>query len=72
MAHKKKHTNPVPADNRPKIGPAVESNIEANSEVDKHSGAPFEEQDPNRRLGNYETKGEHSFQQPGGKNDANH
>jgi hypothetical protein len=34
------------------------------------SGAPFEEQDPKRRLGNFEGKGEHAFQQPGGKNDA--
>jgi hypothetical protein len=32
---------------------------------------PLQEQDPKRRLGDYEAKGEHSFQQPGGKNDAN-
>ena len=28
-------------------------------------------QDEKRRLGNFEGAGEHSFQQPGGKNDAN-
>jgi len=31
-----------------------------------------EEQDPARRLGDYEGKGEHSFQQPGGRNDSDH
>jgi hypothetical protein len=35
-------------------------------------GAQFQEQDPNRRLGDFEGAGEHSFQQPGGRNDANH
>jgi hypothetical protein len=31
-----------------------------------------QEQDPKRRLGDFTGTGEHSFQQPGGRNDANH
>jgi len=73
MAHKKKHSGPVPPDNQPKIGPAVGPGqpTEADEKAQPH-GAPFEEQDPKHRLGNFTGKGEHSFQQPGGRNDANH
>jgi hypothetical protein len=31
-----------------------------------------QEQDPKRRIGDYQGKAEHSLQEPGGKNDANH
>lgn len=70
MAHKKKHTPPVPPKNRPKAGPpagAVEEQSQAPVE-----GAPFQDQDPKHRLGNYGGAGEHPLQQPGGRNDAIH
>ena len=35
------------------------------------AGAPASEQDPKRRLGNYATAGEHSIEQPDGKQGAN-
>jgi hypothetical protein len=35
-------------------------------------GAPASQQDPKRRLGHYVTAGEHSIDQPGGKQGANH
>jgi hypothetical protein len=71
MAHKKKHSTPVPRGNRSHAGPA--DNVETSQQADtaKGAGAPFEDQDPKRRLGNFEGAGEHAFQQPGGKNDAN-
>ena len=69
MAHKKKHTHPVPPGNQPQAGPAGGAEVSQASE--KEGGAPFQEQDPKRRLGDFTTAGEHSFQQPGGKNDAN-
>jgi len=34
--------------------------------------ASAQEQDPKRRLGDFEGKGEHSMQEPGGKNGADH
>ena len=36
------------------------------------AGAPASEQDPKRRLGNYATAGEHSIEQPDGKQGPNH
>ena len=35
-------------------------------------GAPASQQDPKRRLGNFATAGEHSIEQPGGKQGPNH
>jgi hypothetical protein len=35
-------------------------------------GAPASEQDPKRRLGNYDSAGEHSIEQPDGKQGPNH
>jgi len=72
MAHKKKHGGPVPAGNQPQAGPGVtpgQSGQEGQQAAAQ--GAPINEQDPKRRLGNFEGAGEHSYQQPGGKNDAN-
>ena len=37
---------------------------------DAEGGAPFQEQDAKRRLGGFETAGEHSRQQPGPLNDG--
>lgn len=73
MAHKKKHTGPVPPGNQAHAGRSGN----ADQMVDKAGQSPGEvvsaqEQDPKRRLGDFTGKGEHSFQQPGGRNDANH
>ena len=68
MSHKKKHAGRVPPGNQPKAGlPAP-----AGQEPEQVAGgrAPAQEQDPKRRLGNYAGAGEHPYQQPGGRNDA--
>ncbi len=70
MAHKKKHGGPVPRGNKSQAGltdPAGKSAKKHAAEV-----ASAQEQDPKRRLGDFDGKGEHSMQEPGGKNDANH
>ena len=70
---KKKGHRPgrVPPANRPKVGPGAPP-IEVKEEPQQQSGgAAFSEQDPKRRLGGFESAGEHAFVQPGGKNDAN-
>jgi hypothetical protein len=69
MPRHKKHKNPVPPANQPQAGPPGETKVEQDTEAG--GGAPFQDQDAKRRLGNYEGAGEHAFQQPGGKNDAN-
>ncbi len=72
MAHKKKHAGPVPPANRPHAGPP---DAAAQAEADAQQGAagggaPFQEQDPQRRVGGFETAGEHSRQQPSAINDG--
>jgi hypothetical protein len=69
MAHKKQHSGPVPAGNQSPFGTAPRPKEEPE---ETPAGAPDQQQDEERRLGDYEGKGEHSLQQPGGKNDANH
>jgi len=73
MAHKKKHSNPVPPGNRPQAGPS-EPDRQAAQEGQQSAAevASAQEQDPKRRLGDFTGTGEHPFQQPGGRNDANH
>jgi len=71
MAHKKKHGNPVPPGNLPHEGPERETGGAQRVKTAIKSGSAFEEQDPKRRLGNFDGAGEHAYQQPGGKNDAN-
>jgi hypothetical protein len=74
MARKKHQPGPVPPANRPHAGPDFGRDEPAEDEKapdQAGQGAAFAEQDPKRRLGDFETAGEHSFQQPGGKNDAN-
>jgi hypothetical protein len=72
MAHKKKHTGPVPPSNQAHSGPSgandqmVENGGQSPAEV-----SSAQEQDPKRRLGDFTGKGEHSFQQPGGRNGSN-
>jgi hypothetical protein len=70
MAHKKKHGAPVPPGNQSPSGPVDETGKPAKKRVAEVPSA--QEQDPKRRLGDFEGKGEHSIQEPGGKKDANH
>jgi hypothetical protein len=70
MGTKKKRDGhaPVPPENQPQVGPPPD--VAAPSEGPQNSaptgsGAAFHEQDPQRRLGRYEGKGEHPIQQPG-------
>jgi len=67
--HKTRHgPAPVPPANLPKAGP--QSGAEAAQHAEAGGGAPFQEQDPQRRLGDYEQEGEHSIQQPSRLNDG--
>ncbi len=66
MAHKKKHSGPVPPGNQSPIGPG---SPQEEQQAQTQGG---QEQDAKRRLGDYTGAGEHSYQQPGGLNDANH
>jgi hypothetical protein len=70
MAHQKKHNAPVPPGNQSHTGPQDASGEAVKPRAAEVSSA--QEQDPKRRLGDFEGKGEHSIQEPGGKNDANH
>jgi hypothetical protein len=71
MARKNHKPGPVPPGNKPHVGPDFDPSQEpADAPADAPDGAPFTDQDPKRRLGGFETAGEHSIVQPGGKNDA--
>jgi hypothetical protein len=70
MAHKKKHGAPVPPGNQSQSGP-----LDATGKPVKKRAAEVasaQEQDPKRRLGDFDGKGEHSMQEPDGKNGSNH
>lgn len=69
MAHKKRRGGPVPPGNRSQAG--VPDNKEKATPPNAPEVGSAQEQDPKRRLGDFEGTGEHAFQQPGGKNDAN-
>ncbi len=69
MSQKKRPPNNIPPGNQPK---GSKFNRTEPAEQDTVQGAPFEDQDPKRRLGNYGTAGEHPIQQPGGKKDSDH
>lgn len=67
----KKHKGgsaPIPKGNQPKAGPQTAGEPE---QLPPAVGAPASEQDPKRRLGNYATAGEHSIEQPDGKQGSN-
>lgn len=70
MSKNKHNPGPVPPDNRPKGGPGAIPGLDADQTDAENTGAPFQEQDPERRLGNYGTAGEHPIQQPGRLNDG--
>jgi len=72
MSNKKHHgPAPVPPNNRQHGGPAGAQDDPA-EQAPPSDGTGFQEEDPKRRLGDFTGTGEHSIQQPGGKNDANH
>ena len=68
MAHKK-YVGPVPSGNQSPAGPMATTG--KTGKTGAAEVASDQAQDPKRRLGDYEGKGEHSMQQPGGKNGAN-
>jgi hypothetical protein len=66
---------PIPAGNRPKTGVTPTPGEEGEESGGIPKGGEVhsqQEEDPQRRLGDFTGTGEHSIQQPGGKNDANH
>jgi hypothetical protein len=52
------------------VGPAAGDIVARQGEPGGASGAPFQEQDPKRRIGDFEGEGEHSRQQPSAINDG--
>jgi len=69
MAHKQKHTGPVPPGNQGHAG----SSGDTDQVAEKAGQSPAEvtsaqEQDPKRRIGKFIGKGEHPLQEPGGRN----
>jgi hypothetical protein len=70
MAHKKQHGAPVPPGNRSHSGPTDAAGKPAKKGEAEVTSA--QEMDPKRNLGDFEGKGEHSIQEPGGKNGPNH
>ena len=72
----KKHhggPGPVPPGNRSNAGPAHTPGTDDQEPVNtaENQGESFQEQDPKRRVGDFETAGEHARQQPGRLNDGN-
>ena len=74
MSKKHHSPGPIPPGNRPHSGPAhTQGEQKVDPAVDTSTGdAPFQEEDPKRRLGDYTGTGEHSIQQPGPRNDGDH
>lgn len=71
----KKHSGgpaPVPPGNRPQSGPPSGAPGDADAALpdDAHNGDPFNDQDAQRRLGGFESAGEHARQQPSKLNDG--
>jgi hypothetical protein len=68
----KKHKGssaPIPKGNQSHSGP---TRGEGKATPKAPHGAPASEQDRKRRLGNYDTAGEHSIEQPDGKKGSDH
>jgi len=72
MAHHKKHNDPVPPGNQPQAGNPGIGEVNEQAHADTKKDATFQARDAKRRLGDFKGAGEPSYQQPGGKNDANH
>ncbi len=60
---------PVPAGNQSKKGPAL-GDLSEDAPAPDNEGTGFQEQDVQRRLGDFTGKGEHSIQQPTKRNDG--
>jgi hypothetical protein len=73
MSKRKHSPGPVPPGNRPKQGGgADETESQEQSERDRANQTDtFQEQDPQRRLGDFNSEGEHSLQEPSRLNDGN-
>ena len=72
MAKKNHAPGSVPPANQPQSGPPEMKGADDQAQETASQSGGDQEQDPKHRLGDYVGKGEHSIQQPGGKNDANH
>ena len=71
MAHKKRHgPAPVPPGNLPPTGTPAGAHVDPNAEPG--GGSPMQEHDPKRRLGGFESAGEHARVQPSAINDGQH
>ncbi len=70
MSHKHHAPGPVPPGNRPATPFGGGPHSDPSEAPTDQDGTGFQEQDPKRRLGGFEGRGEHAIQQPGGKNDA--
>lgn len=73
MGHKKKHSGTVPPGNQSKMGPGAKSG-RRDDKTDQTAAevTSAQEQDPKHRMGDFSGKADHSIQEPGGHNDANH
>ncbi len=70
MAHKKtRRPAPVPPGNRSPRDPTGDVSTGRRGRG-TGGGEPFQEQDPKRRIGDFENEGEHSRQQPSPLNDG--
>ncbi len=68
--HTKRHgAAPVPPGNQPKAGPAGAGDPSRQT-GSAGGGSPFEDHDAKQRIGDFETAGEHSRQQPSAANDG--
>ncbi len=70
MSQKHHSPGPVPPGNQAHAGPPAKPGDELQPDPGEENPPRDEEQDPKRRLGNFEGKGEHSRQQPGPANDG--
>lgn len=66
--HKRRGTGRVPPGNRSQEGPA--GSVSSLSQSKRGRGTGFQSQDPKRRMGDYQTAGEHARQQPSALNDG--
>jgi hypothetical protein len=67
MSKKKHPPGPIPPGNRSNVGPQATPDEEQDNKNPPEDGTGFNEEDPKRRLGDFTGAGEHSIQQPGGK-----
>jgi hypothetical protein len=66
MSKKKRAPGKLPQGNRSVGGPDV-APLAKDDDLKTGGGAPASEQDVVRRLGHFQTAGEHAIQQPGGR-----